>query len=91
MVSLYRRSLRVIRLIEKQKDTNKTGLKDAVREEFERRKGIDKKNFARIEYLLRKGEKQLETLLNAKGGDSSEKKNPSMVTGIRFVPGSPKG
>ena len=76
MVSLYRRSLRVIgRVIETKED--KARLNVALREEFEKRRGMDRKNLARIEYLLRKGEKQLE-MLSAQGSSS-------MVTGVRFV------
>lgn len=63
VLSLYRKALRQVARISRD---NKTGsmseVLEKVRQEFEQRKGIDRRNFSRIEYLLRKGHKQVDML-----------------------------
>jgi len=56
VLSLYRKALRVSR------DKGGDDVARLVRKEFDQCRHVDKKNFGRIEYLLRKGAKQVETL-----------------------------
>lgn len=57
VLSLYRQCLREI---EKKPADVRENFKGFARTEFERSIGLDKKDFAAIEYLLRKGQRQLE-------------------------------
>lgn len=58
VLSLYRQCLRKIR----EKPTeNQLHFRLFMREEFEKTRNFDKKDFASIEFLLRKGQRQLET------------------------------
>ena len=56
VLALYRRALRLAR--EKPGDSRISSV-EFVRKEFRKHKDVDKKDFRRIEYLIRKAEKQL--------------------------------
>lgn len=58
VLSLYRRCLRAART--KPTDT-RPNFEHFARREFDKARGLDKKDFSAIEYMLRKGERQLET------------------------------
>ncbi|KAI6350798.1 hypothetical protein MCOR25_010379 [Pyricularia grisea] len=58
VLSLYRSTLREIR---KKPETTRQHFRDFARAEFDRNLAIDKRDFAAVEYLLRKGRRQLET------------------------------
>ncbi|TLS24991.1 hypothetical protein PpBr36_07648 [Pyricularia pennisetigena] len=58
VLSLYRSTLREIR---KKPETSQQHFRDFARAEFDRNLAIDKRDFAAVEYLLRKGRRQLET------------------------------
>lgn len=58
VVSLYRRCLRAARL--KPSETRPT-FETFARREFDKNINMDKKDFGTIEFLLRKGNRQLET------------------------------
>ena len=57
VLSLYRRCLRAARA--KPVDT-RPNFESFARREFEKHLGLDKKDFGAIEFLLRKGDRQLE-------------------------------
>lgn len=57
VLSLYRQCLRASRLKPARKH-----FEEYTRVEFERNKGLEKKDFSAIEYLLRKGRRQLNTM-----------------------------
>ncbi len=57
VLSLYRRCLRAARL--KPQDHRPNFYRFA-RHEFERNLGIDRKDFSAVEFMIRKGERQLE-------------------------------
>lgn len=58
VLSLYRRCLRAARL---KPIANRPNFEAFARREFARNVTLDKKDFGTIEFLLRKGHKQLET------------------------------
>ncbi|PSN65599.1 hypothetical protein BS50DRAFT_62449 [Corynespora cassiicola Philippines] len=58
VLSLYRRCIRAVR--EKPSDAQ-GNFRDFARTEFRKNLGVNKKDFSTIEYLLRKGQRQLET------------------------------
>lgn len=64
VLSLYRKALRRVSRVCRDDSRTKAHMLLRVRREFEERRNIDKKNFSRIEYLLRKGNKQVELLLS---------------------------
>ncbi|KAM0802813.1 complex 1 protein-domain-containing protein [Usnea florida] len=57
VLSLYRHCLREV---EKKPVHSRENFRSYARSEFERNIALDKKDFAAIEYLLRKGQRQLE-------------------------------
>jgi succinate dehydrogenase assembly factor 1 len=57
VLSLYRRCLRAARL---KPSANRPNFEAFTRREFTRYISLDKKDFSTIEFLLRKGQKQLE-------------------------------
>jgi succinate dehydrogenase assembly factor 1 len=57
VLSLYRRCLRAARL---KPIANRPNFESFTRREFTRNIALDKKDFSAIEFLLRKGQKQLE-------------------------------
>jgi succinate dehydrogenase assembly factor 1 len=57
VLSLYRRCLRAARL---KPVANRPNFESFTRREFTRNIALDKKDFSAIEFLLRKGQKQLE-------------------------------
>jgi succinate dehydrogenase assembly factor 1 len=57
VLSLYRRCLRAARL---KPAANRPNFESFTRREFTRNIALDKKDFSAIEFLLRKGQKQLE-------------------------------
>ncbi|BCS24726.1 succinate dehydrogenase assembly factor 1 [Aspergillus puulaauensis] len=57
VLSLYRKCLREIR---KKPAESRNNFKSFARTEFEKHMAINKKDFGAIEYLLRKGSRQLE-------------------------------
>ncbi|KAF2206026.1 hypothetical protein GQ43DRAFT_406065 [Delitschia confertaspora ATCC 74209] len=57
VLSLYRRCLRAVR--EKPSETREN-FRSFIREEFHKNRDLDKKDFGTIEYLLRRGQRQLE-------------------------------
>ncbi|KAH8884439.1 hypothetical protein GQ53DRAFT_829688 [Thozetella sp. PMI_491] len=57
VLGLYRQCLRESR---RKPETARSHFQLFARREFEKNVGIDKKNFAAIEFLLRKGRRQLE-------------------------------
>ncbi|TLD10970.1 hypothetical protein PgNI_06278 [Pyricularia grisea] len=63
VLSLYRSTLREIRKKPEQRrfKTTRQHFRDFARAEFDRNLAIDKRDFAAVEYLLRKGRRQLET------------------------------
>jgi succinate dehydrogenase assembly factor 1 len=63
VLSLYRKALRHLSKVCGDRMTKSDVLKK-VREEFEQKRDIDRKNFTRIEYLVRKGNKQVEILIS---------------------------
>ena len=58
VLSLYRKCLRET---SKKPEGNQIHFRMFIREEFEKARNLDKKDFAIIEFLLRKGARQLET------------------------------
>ncbi|KAJ4380126.1 hypothetical protein N0V86_004435 [Didymella sp. IMI 355093] len=58
VLSLYRQCLRAVR--EKPANT-RLHFREFARTEFHKNQGVGKKDFGTIEYLLRKGRRQLET------------------------------
>ncbi|KAF1358078.1 hypothetical protein EJ07DRAFT_125452 [Lizonia empirigonia] len=58
VLSLYRKCLRAVR--EKPSDT-RSHFREFARAEFHKNQGVGKKDFGTIEYLLRRGRRQLET------------------------------
>ncbi len=61
--SLYRNVLRHLSRVSDDAKTRSDLLKK-VRQEFEEKRNIDRRNFTRIEYLIRKGNKQVEMLIS---------------------------
>jgi succinate dehydrogenase assembly factor 1 len=61
--SLYRNALRHLSRVSDDTKTRSDLLKK-VRQEFEEKRNIDRRNFTRIEYLIRKGNKQVEMLIS---------------------------
>ncbi|KAI9814109.1 MAG: hypothetical protein M1832_005997 [Thelocarpon impressellum] len=59
VLSLYRQCLRQA---QKKPNSVRSHFRDFARGEFRRHAGVDKKDFAAIEYLLRKGQRQLDIL-----------------------------
>ncbi|KAK0630058.1 complex 1 protein-domain-containing protein [Bombardia bombarda] len=57
VLSLYRQCLRECR---KKPDTARQHFKSFARNEFDKNMGIEKRDFAAVEFLLRKGRRQLE-------------------------------
>ncbi|KAK1832798.1 complex 1 protein-domain-containing protein [Podospora conica] len=57
ILSLYRQCLRECR---KKPDGSRPHFKTFARNEFDKNLGLDKRDFAAIEFLLRKGRRQLE-------------------------------
>ncbi|KAF2842761.1 hypothetical protein M501DRAFT_924529 [Patellaria atrata CBS 101060] len=58
VLSLYRQCLRSAR---KKPEETRENFRSFAEEEFRQHKAIDKKDFSTIEFLLRKGRRQLET------------------------------
>ena len=62
VLSFYRRCLREIG---KKPEESQVHFRMYLRNEFEKARGLDKKDFGTIEFLLRKGRRQLETYADA--------------------------
>ncbi|CAK7568447.1 MAG: hypothetical protein SEPTF4163_006437 [Sporothrix epigloea] len=63
VLSLYRQSLRASR---QKPEDSRAHFKDYARSEFVRHRDLEKRDFGAIEFLLRKGRRQLEVMSSAR-------------------------